>query len=82
MRQGNIIGDRIRLLPELRGWTQQKFARKLRSADHCVSRHIVARWETCETPVIDTRLVGIDTLLRVSVVDVFPPSRRGRFRIN
>ena len=81
MRQRNIIGGRIRLLHELRGWTQQKFARKLRGAGHNVSRDIVARWETCESPVTDTRMLGIATLLRVSVVDLFPPKRRGRSRI-
>jgi len=81
MRQGNIIGERIRLLRELRGWTQRQFARKLRNAGHNVSRDVVARWETCETPVTDTRMLGIATLLRVSVVDLFPPKRRGRSRI-
>ena len=81
MRQGNIIGARIRLLRELRGWTQRQFARKLRNAGHNVSRDVVARWETCETPVTDTRMLGIATLLRVSVVDMFPPKRRGRSRI-
>ena len=81
MKQGNIIGERIRLLRELRGWTQRQFARKLRNAGHNVSRDVVARWETCETPVTDTRMLGIATLLRVSVVDMFPPKRRGRSRI-
>ena len=81
MRQGNIIGERIRLLRELRGWTQRQFAQKLCNAGHNVSRDIVARWEICETPVTDVRLLGIATLLRVSVVDLFPPKRRGRSRI-
>ena len=81
MKQGNIIGERIRLLRELRGWTQQKFARKLRGMGHNVSRDMVARWELCESSVTDTRILGIATLLRVSVVDLFPPKRRGRSRI-
>ena len=81
MRQGNIIGERIRLLRELRGWTQRQFAKKLHNTGHNVSRDIVARWETCETPVTDIRMLGIATLLRVSVVDLFPPKRRGRSRI-
>lgn len=81
MRQGNIIGERIRLLRELRGWTQRDFAQKLRHTGHDVSRDVVARWETCETPVNDIRMLGIATLLRVSVVDLFPPKRRGRPRL-
>ena len=81
MRQGNIIGERIRLLRELRGWTQRQFARKLRNAGHNVSRDVVTRWEICETPVTDTRMLGIATVLRVSVLDLFPPKRRGRSRI-
>jgi len=44
MKQGNIIGKRIRLVRELRRLTQQQFARKLRAAGHDVSRDIVARW--------------------------------------
>ena len=81
MKQGNIIGKRIRLVRELRRWTQQQFARKLRNAGHDVSRDIVARWELCQTPVTDTRLLGIATVLRVSVLDLFPPRGRGRPRI-
>jgi transcriptional regulator with XRE-family HTH domain len=81
MRQGNIIGERIRLLRELRGWTQRQFAQKFRNTGHNVSRDVVARWETCRTSVTDTQLLGIATLLRVSVVDLFPPKRRGRSRI-
>jgi transcriptional regulator with XRE-family HTH domain len=81
MRQGNIIGGRIRLLRELRRWTQQQFAQKLRNAGHNVSREVVARWETCEMPVTDIRMLSIATLLRASVVDLFPPKRRGRSRI-
>ncbi len=41
MRKGNIIGKRIRFVRELRRWTQQQFARKLRHAGHEVSRDIV-----------------------------------------
>ena len=81
MRQGNIIGERIRLLRELRGWTQRQFAQKLRNSGHSVSRDVVARWETCETPITAIRMLGIATLLRVSVVDLFPPKRRGRARL-
>ncbi len=81
MKQGNIIGKRIRLVRELRRLTQQQFARKLRVAGHVVSRDIVARWELCETPVTDTRMLGIATVLRVSVLDLFPPRGRGRPRI-
>lgn len=81
MSQGNIIGERIRLPRELRGWTQRQFAQKLRNKGHNVSRDVVARWETCETPVTDIRMLGMATLLRVSVVDLFPPKRRGRSRI-
>ena len=81
MKQGSIIGERIRLLRELRGWTQRQFARKLRNAGHNVSSDIVARWEICQTPVTDTRMLAIATLLRISVVDLFPPKRRGRSRI-
>jgi transcriptional regulator with XRE-family HTH domain len=82
MRQGNIIGERIHLLRQLRGWTQQKFARKLRNAGQNVSRDVVARWETCETPIIDARLPVIASLLRVAIVDLFPRKRRGRPRTN
>jgi len=78
MRQGNIIGQRIRLFRELRGWTQQEFAERLRQAGSQVSRDMVARWETCETAIIDSRLPVIALLLRVSVIDLFPPKRRGR----
>ena len=80
MRKGNIIGNRIRLVRELRRWTQQQFARKLRHAGHEVSRDIVARWELCQSPVTDTHLLGIATVLRVSVVDFFPARKRGRPR--
>jgi len=80
MRQGNIIGKRIRLVRELRKWTQQQFARKLRDARHDVSRDIVARWELCQNPVTDTRLLGIATVLRASVLDLFPSRGRGRPR--
>jgi transcriptional regulator with XRE-family HTH domain len=82
MRQGNIIGDRIRLLRELRGWTQQQFAEKLCKSGNHVSRDMVARWETCETSIPDSRLPVIATLLQVSVLDLFPPKRRGRPRTN
>ncbi len=81
MKQGNIIGKRIRLVRELRRWTQQQFARKLRNAGYEVSRDIVARWELCQTPVTDTHLLGIATVMRVSVLDLFPPRGRGRPRI-
>jgi transcriptional regulator with XRE-family HTH domain len=81
MKQGNVIGKRIRLVRELRRWTQQQFARKLRAAGHDVSRGLVARWEPCETPVTDTRRPGIATVLRVSVLDLFSPGGRGRPRI-
>ena len=81
MRQGNILGERIRLRRELRRWTRQQFARKLREAGHIASRDIVARWELCETPVTDPRMPGIATVLRVSVPDLFPPGGRGRPRI-
>jgi transcriptional regulator with XRE-family HTH domain len=80
MRQGNIIGDRIRLLRELRGWTQQQFAKKLCKASQNVNRDVVARWETCESPIIDAPLPVIATLLRVAIVDLFPCKRRGRSR--
>ena len=80
MRQGNIIGKRIRLVRELRRLTQRQFARKLRAAGHDVSRDIIARWELSETPVTDTRILGIATVLRVSVLDLFPPGGRGRPR--
>jgi len=57
MKQGNIIGKRIRLVRELRRWTQQQFARKLRAAGHDVSRDIVARWELgARQPEIQMRL--------------------------
>ncbi len=52
---------------ELRRWTQQQFARKLRKAGHDVSWDIVARWELCQTPITNTRLLGIATVLRVSI---------------
>jgi len=81
MKQGNIIGKRIRLVRELRRWTQQQFARKLRNAGYEVSRDIVARWELCQTPVTDTHLLGIATVLRVSVLDLFPSRGRGRPRV-
>lgn len=81
MRQGNIIGKRIRLVRELRRWTQQKFARKLRNAGYEVSRDIVARWELCQSPVTDKHLFGIATVLRVSVLDLFPSRKRGRPRL-
>jgi transcriptional regulator with XRE-family HTH domain len=81
MRQGNIIGKRIRLVRELRRLTQRQFARKLRNAGHDVSRDIVARWELSETPVTDKRILGIATVLRVSVLDLFPTRGRGRPRI-
>ena len=81
MKQGNVIGKRIRLVRELRRWTQQQFARKLRKAGHDVSWEIVARWELCQTPVTDTRMLGIATVLRVLVLDLFPPRGRGRPRI-
>jgi len=81
MKQGNIIGGRIRLLRELRRWTQRQFAQKLRNAGHNVSRDIVARWELCETPVTDKRILGIATVFRVSVLDLFPPRGRGRPRV-
>jgi transcriptional regulator with XRE-family HTH domain len=81
MKQGNIIGKRIRLVRELRRLTQRQFARKLRAAGHDVSRDIIARWELSETPVTDTRILGIATVLRVSVLDLFPPRGRGRPRI-
>src|ERR1035437_10779443 len=45
MKQGMIIGKRIRLVRELRRLTQPQFARKLRAAGHDVTRGIVARWE-------------------------------------
>jgi len=80
MKQGNIIGKRIRLVREVRRLTQRQFARKLRAAGHDVSRDIIARWELSETPVTDTRILGIATVLRVSVLDLFPPRRRGRPR--
>jgi transcriptional regulator with XRE-family HTH domain len=80
VKQGNIIGGRIRLMRELRRWTQQQFAQKLRNAGHNVSRDIVARWELCQTPVTDTRMLGIATVLRVSVLDLFPPRGRERPR--
>ena len=81
MKQGNSIGKRIRLVRELRNWTQRQLARKLRAAGHDVSRDIVARWELCETPVTDRHLLGIATVLRVSILDLFPAKRRGRPRI-
>jgi transcriptional regulator with XRE-family HTH domain len=81
MRQGNIIGKHIRLVRELRRWTQQQFARKLRNAGHDVSRDIVARWKLCQTPVTDTHLLGITTVLRVSVLNLFPFLGLGRPRI-
>ncbi|HUZ07487.1 MAG TPA: helix-turn-helix transcriptional regulator [Candidatus Paceibacterota bacterium] len=81
MKQGNIIGKRIRLVRELRNWTQRQLARKLRAAGHDVSRDIVARWELCETPVTDLRILGLATVLRVSIQDLFPPRGRGRPRI-
>jgi transcriptional regulator with XRE-family HTH domain len=78
MKQSNIIGERIRLLRELRGWTQQEFAEKLRRAGNQVTRDMIANWETRETSIIDSRLPLIARLLRVSVLDLFPPKRRGR----
>jgi transcriptional regulator with XRE-family HTH domain len=81
MKQGNIIGKRIRLVRELRRWTQQQFARKLRNAGCEVSRDIVARWELCQSPVTDTHLLGIANVLRVSVLDLFPSRKRGRPRL-
>ena len=67
MRQGNLSGKRIRLVRELRRRTQQQLARKLRKAGHDVSWEIVARWELCQTPITSTRLLGIATVLRVSI---------------
>jgi transcriptional regulator with XRE-family HTH domain len=80
LKRANLVGTRIRLLRELRGWTQHGFAKKLRAAGQPVSRDMVARWELCESAINDTRLPGISTVLRVSIVDLFPPKQRGRAR--
>ncbi len=83
MRQGNIIGGRIRLLRELRRWTQRQFAKKLRNAGHNVSRDIVARWELCATPVTDAWILGIADRPAgfPFLLDLFPPRGRGRPRV-
>jgi transcriptional regulator with XRE-family HTH domain len=80
MKHRNLIGDRIRRLRKLRGWTQEKFARKLRAAGCPITRDIVARWETRETTVSDIRLPGVARVLRVSIADLFPPMRRSNPR--
>ena len=62
MNPKNLIGDRIRLLRELKGWTQEKFAKKLCASGCPITRNIVARWETRGTTVSDIRLPGIAAL--------------------
>jgi transcriptional regulator with XRE-family HTH domain len=75
---GNLIGKRIRLLRELRGWTQHELAQKLRAADNPVTRDVIARWELRQTPVTDVRIKALAVVLRTSINDLFPPRKRRR----
>ena len=52
-----------------------------RLVDALVSREIVARWALCATPSTDLRILGLPTVLRVYIQDLFPPRVRGRPRI-
>jgi len=78
MKQGNIIGKRIRLVRELRRLTQQQFARNFAPR---ATMSVVTSWRagTMRTPVTDTRMLGIATVLRVPFGSVSP--RDGTARI-
>jgi transcriptional regulator with XRE-family HTH domain len=82
MRRTNIIGERIRLLRRERGWTQVDLTRILQTAGYRVTRDIIARWETRKISVPDTGVVGLATVLRVSILDLFPMNCHGARPIN
>ena len=70
----NEIGPRIRYWRKLRGLTQEELAGKVQLERHILTRDVIANIETQRSSVPDRLVLIFAVVLKVDVLDLFPPS--------
>lgn len=71
----NVVGEKIRVIRNSKGWSQAEFAAKCQLMEFDVSRETVSKIEAGLRRVTDAELYMLALTLKVSIKDLYPAEK-------
>ncbi len=71
----NVVGEKVRIVRNQRGWSQEGFAAKCQLMGWDVDRGTISKIEAGLRRVTDAELYMLARTLKLKVEDLFPPER-------